>query len=311
MAILEVLDLTKSYGARRGVIDVTFDVAEGEVYGFLGPNGAGKTTTIRQIMGYLKPDSGRALVAGLDSWRDSVAVKRVVGYLPTDMALEPGLTGGQLIEYFANLRGGVDPRYVGQLAERFGLDLSRKFRQYSHGNKQKVGIVQAFMHRPRLLLLDEPTSGLDPLNQQEFASLVRETRADGRTVFLSSHVLSEVEALCDRVAIIREGRLVHTGALDALKALQRRVIEISFSEPATTGEFAALAGVESVEALDGSRRLRLVALGEPDGLVKLAARHRVTALTTEEPSLEDSFMRFYAPNGGATHAAKGEASHVA
>ncbi|HEU5314822.1 MAG TPA: ABC transporter ATP-binding protein [Chloroflexota bacterium] len=234
--ILEVQSLTKSYGRRRGVRDVSFAVTEGEAFGFLGPNGSGKTTTIRQVMGFLKPDSGRALVAGLDCWRDSVAVKRLVGYLPGEMALDPGLTGGQLLEYFANLRdhaaGGrgraVDPAYVAQLAERFGLDLSRKFRQYSHGNKQKVGLVQAFMHRPRLLVLDEPTSGLDPLNQQEFARLVRETRADGRTVFLSSHILSEVEDLCDRVAIIREGSLAHVGALEALRTSPDASLEESF-----------------------------------------------------------------------------------
>jgi ABC-2 type transport system ATP-binding protein len=216
-APLDVQSLTKRYGARRGVTDVSFTVREGEVFGFLGPNGAGKTTTIRQVMGFLRPDGGRALVSGHDCWREPVAVKRLVGYLPTELALDPGLTGGQLLEYFANLRGGVDARYVGRLAERFGLDLSRRFRQYSHGNKQKVGIVQAFMHRPRLLLLDEPTSGLDPLNQQEFAALVRETRDDGRTVFLSSHILSEVEDLCDRVAIIREGAIVHVGALESIR----------------------------------------------------------------------------------------------
>jgi ABC-2 type transport system ATP-binding protein len=215
--LLDVQSLTKRYGTRRGVTDVSFSVSEGEVFGFLGPNGAGKTTTIRCVMGFLRPDAGRALVSGHDCWLDPVAVKRLVGYLPTEMALDPGLTGGQLLEYFANLRGGVDARYTAQLAERFGLDLSRKFRQYSHGNKQKVGIVQAFMHRARLLLLDEPTSGLDPLNQQEFAALVRETRDDGRTVFLSSHILSEVEDLCDRVAIIREGAIVHVGALESIR----------------------------------------------------------------------------------------------
>jgi ABC-2 type transport system ATP-binding protein len=228
MPLLDVQDLTKRYGNRRGVNGVTFTVDDGEVFGFLGPNGAGKTTTIRQVMGFLKPDSGRALVGGNDCWLEPVAVKRLVGYLPTDMALDPGLTGGQLIEYFANLRGGVEPRYVTQLAERFGLDLSRKFRQYSHGNKQKVGIVQAFMHRPRLLLLDEPTSGLDPLNQQEFASLVRETRADGRTVFLSSHILSEVEDLCDRVAIIREGAIVHVGPLESIRTDPALSLQQSF-----------------------------------------------------------------------------------
>ena len=228
MPLLDVQALTKRYGARRGVDDVTFTVEAGEVYGFLGPNGAGKTTTLRQVMGFLRPDSGRALVDGHDCWLDPVAVKRLVGYLPTEMALDPGLTGGQLLEYFANLRGGVDRHTISGLAERFGLDLSRKFRQYSHGNKQKVGIVQAFMHRPLLLLLDEATSGLDPLNQQEFAALVRETRADGRTVFLSSHILSEVEDLCDRVAIIREGRIVHVGPLASLRTDPALSLEQAF-----------------------------------------------------------------------------------
>ena len=246
MPILDVQSLTKSYGPNRGVRDVTFDVAEGEVFGFLGPNGAGKTTTIRLIMGFLRPDSGHATVAGLDCWKDSVAVKRLVGYLPGEMALDPGLTGGQLLEYFANLRnratpGTVDPAYVARLVERFGLDPSRKFRQYSHGNKQKVGLIQAFMHRPRLLLLDEPTSGLDPLNQQEFARLVGETRAEGRTVFLSSHILSEVEALCDRVAIIREGQLVHVGTLASLRASPDASLEQSFLRLYAAGTDSAAA----------------------------------------------------------------------
>ncbi|MBI3973303.1 MAG: ABC transporter ATP-binding protein [Chloroflexi bacterium] len=298
MAIVDVQGLTKRYGTRRGVEDVTFEVAEGEVFGFLGPNGAGKTTTIRQIMGFLKPNAGRALVAGLDCWRESVAVKRLVGYLPGEMALDPGLTGGQVLEYFGNLRGGVDARYVDELAERFGLDPSRKFRQYSHGNKQKVGLAQAFMHRPRLLVLDEPTTGLDPLNQQEFARLVRETQAEGRTVFLSSHILSEVEDLCDRVAIIREGRLVHAGTLAALKEIQRHVVEIGFAEPVPANGFAALPGVEHAELVDGGRRLRLVVQGDLDPVVKLAGEHRVTRLVSHEPTLEESFLRFYSGDGG-------------
>ena len=248
---LAVQSLTKRYGSRRGVTDVSFVVREGEVFGFLGPNGAGKTTTIRTVMGFLRPDAGRALVAGHDCWRDPVAVKRLVGYLPTEMALDPGLTGGQLLEYFANLRGGVDSRYVCDLAERFGLDLSRKFRQYSHGNKQKVGIVQAFMHRPRLLLLDEPTSGLDPLNQQEFAALVRETRADGRTVFLSSHILSEVEDLCDRVAIIREGAIVHVGTLESIRTDPALSLNQAFMRLYTGAPAANRAAAEAAVPLAG------------------------------------------------------------
>ena len=304
MALLGVAALTKRYGKRRGVEDVTFEVAEGEVFGFLGPNGAGKTTTIRVIMGFLRPNAGRATVAGLDAWRDSVAVKRLVGYLPGEMALDPGLTGAQVLEYFGNLRGGVDAHYVAQLVERLGLDTSRKFRQYSRGNKQKVGIVQAFMHRPRLLVLDEPTAGLDPLNQQEFERLVRETQAAGRTVFLSSHILGEVERLCDRVAIIREGRLVHVGSLSALKTLQRQVVEIGFAEPVAAAGFAVLPGVEAAEALDGGLRLRLTVRGDLDPVVKRAGTYRVTRLVSHEPTLEESFLRFY-ENADGAHGAHG------
>lgn len=295
--ILDVQGLTKRYGKNRGVDDITFDVAEGEVFGFLGPNGSGKTTTLRQIMGFLKPDAGRALVDGRDCWREPVAVKRLVGYLPSEMALDPNLSGDQTLEYFGNLRGGVDAGCVKALAERLGLDLSRKFRQYSRGNKQKLGLVQAFMHRPRLLVLDEPTTGLDPLNQQEFERLVRETQAQGATVFLSSHILSEVEHLCHRVAIIREGRLVHTGSLAALNTLQHQVVEIGFGEVVPASVFGTLPGVEQVELLDGGRRLRLVVQGELDAVVKLAGRYHVTRLVSHEPPLEESFLRFYAHDG--------------
>ena len=202
-AIIEVEKLTKSYGSKRGIIDVSFQMAEGEVFGFLGPNGAGKTTTIRLLMALLKADAGTARIAGLDCWQQSVEIKRLVGYLPGEPALDPGLTGGQILEYFGHLRGGVDQAYLKQLIQRFDLDPTRKFRQYSSGNKRKVVLIQAFMHRPRLLILDEPTNGLDPINQQEFGRMVKEVRDEGRTVFLSSHILSEVEQTCTRVGIIR------------------------------------------------------------------------------------------------------------
>src|SRR5579864_8710738 len=203
-AMIETANLTKSYGSKRGITDVTFSVEEGEVFGFLGPNGAGKTTTIRTLMALLRADSGSARIAGLDCWQRSVEIKRLVGYLPGEPALDPGLTGGQILEYFAHLRGGVDQTYLKQLIKRFDLDPSRKFRQYSSGNKRKVVLIQAFMHRPRLLVLDEPTNGLDPINQQEFHRMVLEARDAGSTVFLSSHILSEVEQTCNRVGIIRE-----------------------------------------------------------------------------------------------------------
>jgi ABC-2 type transport system ATP-binding protein len=214
--LIEVAGLTKGYGRKRGITDVSFEVSEGEVFGFLGPNGAGKTTTMRLLMALLYPNAGSARIAGLDCWRQSVDVKRVVGYLPGELALDPNLTGGQILAYFANLRGGVDRAYLDALISRLDLDSTRRFRQYSHGNKQKVGLIQAFMHRPRLLILDEPTSGLDPLNQHEFDRMVTEVRGDGRTVFLSSHILSEVESVCDRVGIIvafDDGRSVRVRSL--------------------------------------------------------------------------------------------------
>src|SRR5262249_44541006 len=216
-AIVQTEGLTKNYGSNRGINDVSVTIDEGEVFGFLGPNGAGKTTTIRVLMALLRADAGTARIASLDSWQQSVEIKRFVGYLPGELALDPNLTGGQILEYFGHLRGGVDQAYLKQLIERLGLDPTRKFRQYSSGNKRKIGIVQAFMHRPRLLILDEPTNGLDPLNQQEFDRMVREVRAEGRTVFLSSHILTEVEQTCDHVAIIREGRLVRVGSVTELK----------------------------------------------------------------------------------------------
>src|SRR6202171_1081586 len=220
-AIIEVEKLTKSYGSKRGIADVSFSVEEAHVFGFLGPNGAGKTTTIRLLMALLHADAGSARIAGLDCWEKSVEIKRLIGYMPGDPALDPNLTGGQILEYFAHLRGGVDRPYLDQLIRRFDLDTSRKFRQYSTGNKRKVVLIQAFMHRPRLLILDEPTSGLDPLNQQEFDRMVKEASDEGRTVFLSSHVLSEVEKTCTKVGIIRDGSLVRIGDVAEVKAIMR------------------------------------------------------------------------------------------
>src|SRR2546423_9248047 len=220
-SIIEVEGLTKSYGGKRGIIDVSFQVGEGEVCGFLGRSGAGKTTTIRVLTALLRADSGTARIAGLDSWDRSLDVKRLIGYVPGEPSLDPNLTGGQLLEYFANLRGGVDQAYVKRLIGRLDLDTSRKFRQYSTGNKRKVVLIQAFMHRPRVLVLDEPTNGLDPLNQQVFDGMVMEARDEGRTVLLSSHVLSEVEKTCTRWGIIREGGLGRGGGAAELEAVKR------------------------------------------------------------------------------------------
>jgi ABC-type multidrug transport system ATPase subunit len=306
--IIDVTGLTKVYGRKRGITDVSFEVTEGEVFGFLGPNGAGKTTTMRLLMGLLYPNAGNARIAGLDCWRRSVDVKRVVGYLPGELALDPNLTGGQILAYLANLRGGVDRVYLDILVARLDLDPTRRFRQYSHGNKQKVGLIQAFMHRPRLLILDEPTSGLDPLNQHEFDQMVAEVRGDGRTVFLSSHILSEVESVCDRVGIIRAGRLVRVGGVTELKQIRRYEVDLSFAGEPAPDAFRDLPGVERVEALPDGKTLRLVVHGDIDSLIKMAAQYPLTGFVSHEPSLEDVFLRFYQDDGTAREEAGGVAS---
>lgn len=304
--LVETQGLTKRYGSSRGIEDVTFTIDEGEVFGFLGPNGAGKTTTIRTLMGLLRPTTGSAHIGGLDCWEQSTDVKRLVGYLPGELSLDPNLTGGQILEYFGNLRGGVDQAYLKTLIERMGLDPTRKFRQYSSGNKRKIGIVQAFMHRPRLLILDEPTNGLDPLNQQEFDRMVREVRDEGRTVFLSSHILSEVEQTCNRVAIIREGQLVRIGEVAALKDIKRHDVTITFVGDAPLDAFKTLPGVDQAEALADGHSLRLAVSGGLDDVIKAAAQHPVVNLTSQEPSLEEIFLRYYEDDGAAAK----EASHV-
>jgi ABC-2 type transport system ATP-binding protein len=298
-AIIEVERLTKSYSGKRGIADVSFEVDEGEVFGFLGPNGAGKTTTIRVLMALLRADSGAARIAGLDCWDQSVEVKRLVGYVPGEPALDPKLTGGQILEFFANLRGGVDQSYLKQLIERFDLDTSRKFRQYSTGNKRKVVLIQAFMHRPRVLILDEPTSGLDPLNQHEFDRMVKEVRDEGRTVFLSSHILSEVEKTCTRVAIIRDGRLVRVGGVAEIKAIKRYEMTITFADAVPVETFKTIDGVLEVEPLSNGHGVRLAMQGPADAVIKAAARYPVVSLTTYEPSLEDIFLRYYEGDGSA------------
>ena len=294
-AIIQTHQLTKSYGRSRGIIDVTFDIQEGEVFGFLGPNGAGKTTTMRTLMVLLRANSGSATIGGLDCWTQSTEVKKLVGYLPGEFTFDPGLRGAQIIEYLGHLRGGVDQAYVRALVERLGFDPSKRFREYSHGNKQKVGLVQAFMHKPRLLILDEPTSGLDPLNQQEFYKMVAEVRAEGRTVFLSSHILPEVEQTCDRVAIIREGRLVTIDHVSALKIMRQRDVEISFTGLASVEWFKPVAGVTRVAQEADEHILQLNVQGDLAEVIRIAGEHGATNIATHEPTLEEAFLRFYEP----------------
>ncbi len=293
--IIQTNQLTKSYGRYRGIIEVTFSIQEGEVFGFLGPNGAGKTTTMRVLMGLLRANSGSATIGGLDCWKESTEVKKLVGYLPGEFTFDPGLRGAQIIEYLGHLRGGVDRANVRALIERLDFDPSKRFREYSRGNKQKLGLVQALMHKPRLLILDEPTSGLDPLNQQEFYKILAEVHAEGRTVFLSSHILPEVEHTCDRVAIIREGRLVKIDHVSALKDIRQHDVEISFAGPASVEWFKNVAGVVKVAPGADERTLQLNIQGALTEIIQIAGQHGATNIATHEPSLEEVFLRFYEP----------------
>ena len=297
--IIQTNQLTKSYGRSRGILAVTYAIQEGEVFGFLGPNGAGKTTTMRVLMGLLRPSSGSATIGGLDCWKASTRIKKLVGYLPGEFSFDPGLRGAQILAYLAHLRGGVDQTYLRALVERLGFDPSKRFREYSHGNKQKLGLVQAFMHKPRLLILDEPTSGLDPLNQQEFYRMVAEVRAEGRTVFLSSHILPEVEHTCDRVAIIRAGRLVKIDHVSALKDIHQHEVEISFAGPASLAWFKQVAGVVKVKQGADEHTLQLQVQGPLTEILKIAGDHHATNMATREPTLEEVFLRYYEPEPSA------------
>jgi ABC-2 type transport system ATP-binding protein len=290
-AIIQTEKLTKWYGKSRGILEVDLEVEEGEVFGFLGPNGAGKTTTIRTMLDLIRPTSGRVLVFGIESNADPVAIHRRVGYIPGEFALYDRLTGGQTLEYFANLRGGVDKAYQASLIERFELDPSRRFREYSKGNKQKVGVIIALQHRPELLVLDEPTAGLDPLVQQTFFATLRETVADGSTVFLSSHILSEVEKSCDRVAIIREGRLVKLDTVEGLRDLAHHQVELRFAGPVPAAAFQALPGVSDLIADDHVLRMRVA--GPITPVVQAAARYELLDFVSREPSLEETFLAQY------------------
>jgi ABC-2 type transport system ATP-binding protein len=283
--------LTKDYGSGHGLFDLDLEVAEGEVFGFLGPNGAGKTTTIRLLMGVIHATAGTATVFGRDCDRESVAVKREVGYLPGELPQFGGMRGSEVVAYLGGMRGGIDRSRVQELCERLELDLGRRFREYSRGNKQKLGLVLAFMHRPRLLILDEPTSGLDPLNQQTFHRLVDEVKADGSTVFLSSHVLSEVEETCSRVGIIREGRLVSDMTMDKVHELRFHEVVIEFGGDVPQAAVRAAAGVEDV-AVEG-RRLTCTVHGGFDALLAALNGHRVLDMVSREPSLESIFLSYY------------------
>jgi len=284
--------LTKSYGPVLALDHLDLEVRRGEIFGFLGPNGAGKTTAIRLFLDLLRPDSGQVTVLGLDPRAQGVELRRRVGYLPGDFTVDGNQTARQLLTYLGNLRGGIRRDRIEGLAERLDLDLDQKIRSLSKGNRQKVGLIQAFMHEPELLILDEPTSGLDPLMAREFLTMTLEARARGQTVFMSSHILSEVQKVADRAGIIRRGELIAVDEVEALRAKSLRRVEVTFDEPVDASAFADVRGVSDLVVEDGVLRCRL--LGEADALVKAVARYRVRDFISEEPDLEELFFHYYA-----------------
>ncbi len=289
--VIETQGLCKDYGRTHALRGLDLHVRSGEVFGFLGPNGAGKTTTIRILLDLIRPTSGQVRVVGLDPRSDGVEVRRRVGYLPGDFLVDGRQSAEELLTYLGNLRGGVASSTISGLAERLQLDLHPEIKTLSKGNRQKVGLIQAFMHEPEILIMDEPTSGLDPFLQQEFTAMAREVVVSGRTVFMSSHVLSEVQATSDRVGIIRDGVLVAVEDVDELLASATREVEIVFSDPVSVAEFASLDGVSHV-SVDGTV-LRCQLDGVADPLVKAAAAHTALSVTSEEPDLEDFFFHRY------------------
>ena len=289
--VIRTRDLAKSYGGRPALRGIDLDVPQGVVFGYLGPNGAGKTTTIRLLAGLMRPTSGRAEVFGMDTVAEREQVQLRLGYLPGDFVAYPDLTGEQYLRYLANLRGGVDWSLTEGLAKRLDLDLTVRIGSLSHGNRQKVGIVAAFQHQPDLLVLDEPTAGLDPLVQREFLGLVREGRDQGRTVFLSSHVLSEVEAVADVVAMLRAGRLLVVESVQNLKGSALRRIDLTFEQPPPLAQLRAAPGVR--EARQAGPTVYVDLAGSSADLLQVAAPHRVSQVVTHEPDLEEIFMAYY------------------
>ncbi len=284
--------LTKHYGDVRALVDLDLEIAAGEIFGFLGPNGAGKTTTIRTMLDEIRPTAGRASILGFDSHADSVEIRRHIGYVPGDLALYPSLTGRDTLTYFANLRGGVDWSYVDELAERLSADLTKKVGDLSSGNRQKVGLIQAFMNRPRALIMDEPSSGLDPLVQREFQTMLREVAATGSTVFLSSHTLSEVQRVAHRVGIIRRGKLIAVEAVSGLRSKAIRKVDLFFDSAAEKSVFETVEGVRDVTV--ENHHVSLSFDGQMESLLKeITGRYKLVDITTQEADLEEIFLTYY------------------
>lgn len=288
--IIQTVNLTKSYGKNRGIQNVSITVNKGDVYGFLGPNGAGKSTTIRTLLDFIRPTSGKATIFGLDCHRDSEQIRRRISYVPGDASLYGNMTGYKFLQYFGRMRGGYNAGTVKKYAERFDIRLDRKMKEYSKGMRQKVVLIQAFMNDPELIIMDEPTSGLDPLVQQTFMDVVREEAAKGKTIFMSSHVLFEVEKLCNRVAIIREGEIAAEESVDDLRNKAGKIVEVKFKNGLPAG--FAVPGISSVAQENGY--FRMTASGSIKEVLRGLSAYDLEDVNMHPMNLEDVFMHYYA-----------------
>ena len=295
-AVVRLLELTKRYGDLTALDRFSLDIGEGEIVGLLGPNGAGKTTTLRTLLGLLRPSGGWAEIFGIDAWRDPVEAHRHLAFIPGEFHVWPQLTGGQILDLLGEVAGGYDRGLRDELVQRFNFDPSKKGRSYSKGNRQKIAVIAALMTRAPLLVMDEPSSGLDPLMTAEFQDCLREAKAAGQTIFLSSHQLSEVEAVCDRVAVLRQGVLVEHGTLDELRHLHAMTVEARYA-----GDPPPLEGIDGVEdVVVGDGVVRAQISGSPDPLLKALAEAEITAIQVREPSLEELFHAYYDESATAT-----------
>lgn len=291
-SIIQTIDLKKSYGSLQALRGIDLEVTPGEVYGFIGPNGAGKSTTIRILLGLIKKDGGRAALFGEDAWGDASSLHERLAYVPSDVNLWPTLTGGEVIDLLARLRGKLDMRRKNTLLERFQLDPTKKCKTYSKGNRQKVAIISAFVSDVELLILDEPTSGLDPLMELQFQSCIEQAKQDGKTVFLSSHILSEVEKLCDRISIIKDGIIVENGSMAELRQLTRTHFTAELAKQPDLGALSSISGLTDMKEKDG----KISFSASPDALTEVLRQlssYGVCSLTSMPPTLEELFMRHY------------------
>jgi ABC-2 type transport system ATP-binding protein len=289
---IRTVGLTKYYGDVHALVDLDLEIRPGEIFGFLGPNGAGKTTMIRTILDEIRPTAGNASILGMDSHEQSVEIRRFIGYVPGDLAMYPNLTGRDTITYFANLRGGVEWPYVEELADRLDADMTKKVGDLSSGNRQKIGLIQAFMNKPEVLIMDEPSSGLDPLVQREFQSMLREVTANGSTVFLSSHTLSEVQRVADRVGIIRHGKLIALESVAKLRSKGMRTVELFFDESVDAKTFEVVPGVSDVAVQN--HHVTLSFSGTMETLLNVVtANYTLVDISTQEADLEEIFLTYY------------------